>query len=70
MENNLEIDVKNARELGLSYGMYQAMRYDQNATQTKQATYTRCRVCGGVVTPPRTKYCSPVCLRQWYLKTK
>ena len=62
MENNLEIDVKRAKELGLSYGYYKAMQYDPNAGPVAKPEGIRCPVCGGLVTPPRSKYCSKDCL--------
>lgn len=37
MENNLEIDVKNAKELGLSYGYYKALTYNPDSTPIKQS---------------------------------
>ena len=63
MENNLEIDVKNATERGLSYGQYKALRFDPNAAPVKKKVETgiTCPVCGGIVTPPRFRVCSDEC---------
>ena len=63
MENNLEIDVKNAKALGLSYGYYKALFYDPNAAPIKKKKILICPVCGGIVLPPRTKFCSKECLK-------
>lgn len=64
MENNLEIDVKNAKELGLSYGYYKALNFDPNAVLIiKKAKDVKiCPVCGEVVKPPQLKYCSKECM--------
>ncbi len=64
MENNLEIDVKNAQALGLSYGNYKALHYDPTTTPIKGANGDRiCPVCGGIVQPPKIKVCSDECAR-------
>ena len=71
MENNLEIDVKNARALGLSYGQYKALQYDsQTPTGKRGKKETRCWECGGIVKLPRIKYCCDECLRLAYRKNK
>lgn len=62
MENNLEIDVKNAKELGLSYGYYKALTYNPDSTPIKKTKEIICPVCGGLVKPPRIKFCSKECL--------
>lgn len=63
MENNLEIDVKNAKALGLSYGKYKALTFDPNAVPAKKKEDGKiCPVCGGIVKPPRFKVCSDECL--------
>lgn len=64
MENNLEIDVKNAKALGLSYGYYKALQYDPNAAPIKKTKERLCPVCGGVVKPPQLKYCSKECMER------
>ena len=62
MENNLEIDVRKAKELGLSYGQYKALTYNPNAVPVKKAeTGKPCPVCGGIIKPPRFKFCSDEC---------
>lgn len=71
MENNLEIDVKNAREAGLSYGQYKALQHEQvGASLRKKRKEIRCWQCGGIVKLPRIKYCSDECLRLAYRKNK
>ena len=62
MENNLEIDVKNANALGLSYGKYKALTFDPNAVPVKKEKGGKiCPVCGGIVKPPRFVVCSDEC---------
>ena len=62
MENNLDIDVRNADALGLSYGQYKALHYDPQATKGKKKKPVRkCPICGEEVTNPRRKYCTDAC---------
>ena len=63
MESNLDIDIRNADALGLSYGQYMALRYNPNTIPIKRKKVTTCPVCGEVVKPPRTKFCSDECWR-------
>lgn len=64
MENNLEIDVKNAKALGLSYGQYKALSFDPQAVPVEKKKDVKiCPVCGGIVNPPRLKICSDECAR-------
>ena len=64
MENNLEIDVKNAKAMGLSYGEYKALYYDPNAAPVKKDKGVKiCPVCRGIVQPPRTRVCSDECAK-------
>ena len=63
MENNLEIDVKNAKALGLSYGKYKALTFDPNAVPVKkEKTGKICPICGEIIKPPRFVVCSDECL--------
>lgn len=64
MENSLEIDVRNAKAMGLSYGKYKALFYDPNAAPVpvKKSKEIRCPVCGELVKPPQLKYCSKECM--------
>lgn len=64
MENNLEIDVKNAKAMGLSYGKYKALQYDPNASPIMKTKERLCPVCGEVVKPPQLKYCSKECMER------
>ncbi len=72
MENNLEIDVKNAKKLGLSYGYYKALHYhpeatkpvDPKTTAQKASGDKTCPVCGEIVKPPRITYCCKECMYQ------
>ena len=66
MENNLDIDVRNADALGLSYGQYKALNYDPNAPRVKREKkpFKICPVCGGGVYPPQLKFCSDACRRE------
>jgi hypothetical protein len=61
--DNLDIDVRNADALGLSYGQYKALHYDPNANVTKRGkkSVKLCPVCGDEVTNPRRKCCSDAC---------
>lgn len=62
MENNLEIDVKNAKALGLSYGKYKALTFNPNAVPIKKEKGGKiCPVCGGTVKPPMIRCCSKEC---------
>lgn len=71
MENNLEIDVKNAKALGLSYGQYKAQQYDPKVpTRKRTKKEVRCWECGGIVQLPRIKYCCDECLRLAHRKNK
>lgn len=60
--DNIDIDVRNARALGLSYEQYKALSYDPNASPSKKKKEIICPVCGEIVKPPRTKFCSKECL--------
>lgn len=64
MENNLDIDVRNADALGLSYGQYKALHYVPTAPVVKKKekkSVKLCPVCGDEVTNPRRKCCSDAC---------
>ena len=62
MPSKLDIDVKNAKALGLSYGYYKALHYDHEATPVKNKKKGKtCPVCGGIVEPPRLVVCSDQC---------
>ena len=65
MENKLDIDVRNADALGLSYGQYKALNYDPNAPRVKreEKPFKICPVCGKGVYPPQLKFCSDECRR-------
>ena len=64
MENNLEIDVKNAKALGLSYGQYKALYYDPSATLVRPKKPVKtCPVCGKEVRPPKITVCSDECAK-------
>lgn len=64
MENNLEIDVKNAKALGLSYGKYKALGFIPNVVPAKKKEKSGkiCPVCGEIIKPPRYVVCSDECL--------
>ena len=63
MENNLETNVRKAKELGLSYGQYKALTYDPNAVPAKKVeTCKICPICGGIIKPPRFRVCSDECV--------
>lgn len=83
MENNLDIDVKNAKALGLSYGQYKALHYDPYDSHTKKreqrVSDKVCPLCGNYVFWPQRKYCSDECrneaqgimkLERYYSKQK
>ena len=71
MENNLEIDVKNAKALGLSYGYYKAMLYDPSAPQLKIKKPVKvCPVCGKEVPPNRSKFDSDACAKSYTSESK
>ena len=62
--DNLDIDVKNAKALGLSYGQYKALHYDPHAPvvkKDKKKPLIICPICGKGVNPPRKKFCSDEC---------
>ena len=65
MASNLDIDVKNAKALGLSYGQYKALHCDPNAAPTKKQKRREstkiCPMCGNFVFWPQRKYCSEEC---------
>lgn len=64
MASKLDIDVKNAKALNLSYGYYKAMQYDPNAASAKRKkTEKICPVCGNPVCPPKIKFCSDECAK-------
>lgn len=64
MENNLEIDVRNAKALGLSYGQYKALYYDPSAPMVRAKKPVKvCPVCGKEVMPPKIVVCSDECAR-------
>ena len=64
MENNLEIDVKNAKALGLSYGYYKALTYNPDARPVKVKKPDKvCPVCGNEVRPPMIRVCSKECAK-------
>jgi predicted nucleic acid-binding Zn ribbon protein len=70
--DNLDIDVKNAKALGLSYGQYKALHYDPHApvVKGKKKPFKICPVCGEGVYPPQIKFCSDVCRRKREKETK
>ena len=72
MENNLDIDVRNADALGLSYGQYKALHYDPNAPRVKREKKPLkiCPVCGKGVYPPQLKFCSDECRREREKETR
>lgn len=72
MENNLDIDVRNADALGLSYGQYKALNYDPNAPRIKREKkpFKICPVCGKGVYPPQLKFCSDACRREREKQTR
>lgn len=61
MDNNLDIDIKNADAMGISYGKYKALSYDPDAKVVRKRPMKRCAICGNEVIPPRLKYCSDEC---------
>ena len=65
MENKLDIDVRNADALGLSYGQYKALHYDPYGNPAKKQEHRVsdkiCPVCGNYVFWPQRKYCSDEC---------
>lgn len=64
MESNLDIDVKNAKALGLSYGQYKALFYDPEASPVKVKKPAKvCPVCGKEVRPPKITVCSDECAK-------
>ena len=65
MENNLEIDVKNANKLGLSYGYYKALYHDPNVVPIERPEYSKiCPICGNIVKPPMIRLCSKECAQK------
>ena len=71
MENNLEIDVRNAKALGLSYGRYKALQYDPNAPRVVKVTSDRvCPACGKELPNGRFKYCSDECRESYNLERR
>lgn len=61
MADRIEIDVKNAAALGLSYGKYKALQYDPHEKITFKPGRKFCPVCGRAVTRSRAKFCSEAC---------
>lgn len=63
MENNLNIEVRKADALGLSYGKYKALTYDPDApTKAKAKRPARvCIECGMVLIKQQRKFCSKEC---------
>lgn len=61
MADRIEIDVRNAAALGLSYGRYKALGYTPGAKSTCEPVKKYCPVCGGAVTRSRAKFCSEKC---------
>lgn len=72
MENNLDIDVRNADALGLSYGQYKALHYDPDAPRVKREKKPSkiCPICGKGVYPPQLKFCSDACRREREKETR
>ena len=65
MDSQLDIDVRKAKALGLSYGYYKAQQYDPSADSAiqKKEAENLCPVCGRAIIPPRIKTCSIECAR-------
>ena len=62
MPSKLDIDVRNAKALGLSYGYYKALYPNTEETSVKDMTNVKiCPICGGIVKPPKIKVCSDEC---------
>ena len=71
MENNLEIDVRNAKALGMSYGNYKAMQYDPNVPKAVVKKPDKCCLaCGKELLNSRFKYCSSECQESYNRERK